>query len=262
MVSTTYNPHLEIQIAEHCNLNCASCTHFSPLAKKSYIDIDSFYNQLVKANAIFDGHCKSLKIMGGEPLLHPSITELLYLARKAMPTINITVQTNGILLTKMEDKFWIACKENDILVRVTRYPVKLEINEINRLAKLHNVKLKYHPSDEVVKSFNLYPIDVQGKGCPDKNYKDCKMKCRYVLIKDNKLFPCPIAGNVEHFNRAFSLKLDNSENNYRVIEQVGSFEEFEEFIDHSITFCKHCKPTEYKRDIGWTCSKKEISEWT
>ena len=164
MIDSTYYPHLEIQIAEHCNLNCASCTHFSPLAEQSYIDADSFSNQLKKANSIFNGHCKSLKIMGGEPLLHPSIDQLLYLARQAMPETKITVQTNGILLSKMPSEFWIACNKNEILIRVTRYPVKLDIPAIEALAELYNTNLKFHPSDSIVKSFNLYPIDVNGAG--------------------------------------------------------------------------------------------------
>ena len=150
-------PHLEIQVAEHCNLNCASCTHFSPLAKESYIAKEDFSSQLKRANLIFNGHCKSLKIMGGEPLLHPEIAELQCLARKAMPEIKITLQTNGILLTGMSEEFWNSCRNNDIFVRVTRYPIKLNEDEIKRLAQQYNVNLKFHP-EETIKSFNLYPL--------------------------------------------------------------------------------------------------------
>ena len=262
MNTEKFNPHLEIQVVEHCNLNCASCTHFSPLAEPSFIDTDRFFEQLKKANKIFNTHCKSLKIMGGEPLLHPSIDELLYFARKAMPTTNITVQTNGILLTKMNKDFWVACRENDILVRVTRYPVKMHIEEINGIAERYEVNLKFHPSDSVVKSFNLYPIDVSGKGNEEDNYSNCRMKCRYVLIKDDKLYPCPIAGNAEHFNMAFGTNLDCSDKNYMNIDCVNSFDKFVEFAGHAIAFCKYCKPTEYKKNIGWSHSQKKITEWT
>jgi uncharacterized Fe-S cluster-containing radical SAM superfamily protein len=34
--------HIEIGIAEHCNLNCIGCDHFSPLATEEYPDIHSF----------------------------------------------------------------------------------------------------------------------------------------------------------------------------------------------------------------------------
>ena len=30
--------YFEVQVAEHCNLNCAGCTHFSSIAKPGYLD--------------------------------------------------------------------------------------------------------------------------------------------------------------------------------------------------------------------------------
>lgn len=261
MIDQVYNPHLEIQVVEHCNLNCASCTHFSPLAEPRYMVLEDFYKQLVKSNRIFKGHCKSLKIMGGEPLLHPTLAQFLFLARKAMPSTKLTLQTNGILLTKMPDDFWESCSENNVFVRVTRYPVKLDNAQIDALAQQFNVKLDYHPANGVEKSFNLYPLDIQGTGNITENYLQCKMRKRYVLIKDNKLYPCPIAGNVEHFNLCFGTDLDCSDDNYMYIDDVHSFEEFSTFAERAISFCKHCRSSEYKREIGWTLSQKKISEW-
>lgn len=262
MEQTSFCPHLEIQVAEHCNLNCASCTHFSPLAEQSFIDKDSFFNQLQKANTIFKGHCKSLKIMGGEPLLHPEITQLLRLARQAMPEIKLTLQTNGILLTKLDDEFWQACHDNQILIRVTRYPVKLDMDQINMKASLFNADLKYHPSDSTIKSFNLYPLNLHGDGDCEYNHSHCKMKMRYVLIKEGRLYPCPIAGNVEHFNRALNQNLICEETDSVSLDDISTFEDYQEFALKAISFCRFCMPTQYRRDVGWAHSKKSISEWT
>ena len=33
---------LEYHITDHCNLNCAGCSHFSPLAKPWFVDPDTF----------------------------------------------------------------------------------------------------------------------------------------------------------------------------------------------------------------------------
>ena len=262
MENTNFCPHLEIQVAEHCNLNCASCTHFSPLAAPSFMDKESFFLQLKKANAIFQGNCKSLKIMGGEPLLHPEITQLLALARQAMPEIKLTVQTNGILLTKLGADFWKACHDNQVLVRVTRYPVKLDMEQINEKASQFDVDLKYHPSDSAIKSFNLYPLNLQGDGSPEDNYSCCKMKMRYVLIKEGRLYPCPIAGNAEHFNRAFDQNLTCGEVDSISLDDITSFEEYKAFAAKAISFCRFCMPTQYRRDVGWSHSQKSISEWT
>lgn len=261
MENKSFCPHLEIQVAEHCNLNCASCTHFSPLAEPSFIDKDAFYLQLKKANVIFQGNCKSLKIMGGEPLLHPEITQLLYLARQAMPEMKITLQTNGILLTKLSKEFWESCHDNNILIRVTRYPVKLDMEQINLKAQQYCVNLKYHPSDSTIKSFNLYPLNLKGDGCTDDNHTNCKMKLRYVLIKDGRLFPCPMAGNIEHFNRSLNQNLVCDATDSISLDDINTFEEYECFAHKAITFCRYCMPTQYRRDVGWKHSQKSISEW-
>ena len=34
----TFGFWLEVHLAEHCNLNCKGCSHFSPLAEKEFIE--------------------------------------------------------------------------------------------------------------------------------------------------------------------------------------------------------------------------------
>ena len=33
---------LEVHVVNHCNLNCAGCNHFAPLADPWYIDVDVY----------------------------------------------------------------------------------------------------------------------------------------------------------------------------------------------------------------------------
>ena len=33
---------LEIHVVDHCNLNCAGCNHFTPLAKPFFIEVKDF----------------------------------------------------------------------------------------------------------------------------------------------------------------------------------------------------------------------------
>lgn len=262
MCATEYCPHLEIQVAEHCNLNCASCTHFSPLAEASFISSSEFYDELKKANAVFRNYAKSLKIMGGEPLLHPRLEELLPLARQAMPDMKITLQTNGILLPHMSEAFWAACHDADVQVRITRYPVSLDTAAIDAAAKAFGTSVKYHPADGVVKSFNRYPLNSHGTGDPEINFNHCRMKGRYVLIKEDCLFPCPISGNCEHFNRAFGQSLARSNADCLHLDAVNSFEDFAAFALKCTPFCRYCQPEKHERDIGWSVSRRVPEEWT
>jgi molybdenum cofactor biosynthesis enzyme MoaA len=46
-----------------------------------------------------------LRLLGGEPLLHPDITKFIKYAKRYFPETLIGIGTNGILLPKMKNKF-------------------------------------------------------------------------------------------------------------------------------------------------------------
>lgn len=50
-----------VDIVDHCNLNCKGCGHFSPLAPKSFLDIETFENDLRRLNELLNGniYCSS-----------------------------------------------------------------------------------------------------------------------------------------------------------------------------------------------------------
>ena len=64
-----------VHIAEHCNLNCAHCSHFSPLADKILMPVEDFRRDVERMGELFNHECERFQIYGGEPLLLPeSIT--------------------------------------------------------------------------------------------------------------------------------------------------------------------------------------------
>ena len=40
LLKNNHSPFLQIHLTEHCNLNCKSCAHFSPIAKEHFVDIN------------------------------------------------------------------------------------------------------------------------------------------------------------------------------------------------------------------------------
>jgi MoaA/NifB/PqqE/SkfB family radical SAM enzyme len=85
-----------------CNLNCAYCEDFG-----------SRRNHLVTPNPTLDDAKRILKVIrsgmdrlwltGGEPLMHPDIGELLRHARNDLKFREISLITNGILLSQKQD---------------------------------------------------------------------------------------------------------------------------------------------------------------
>src|SRR4051812_37795747 len=69
---------LEYHIVDHCNLHCDQCCSFSPILPKWACDPETFRKDLLKIKTALAP--QFLKIVGGEPLLHPRLVELLTIA--------------------------------------------------------------------------------------------------------------------------------------------------------------------------------------
>ena len=104
--------YFNVNLVEHCNLNCKYCDHFAPLAEEKYTDIKSLEKDLKRMSSLLN--INSVGLMGGEPLLHPNLVEILKMSRAVLKNTKLTIFTNGILLPKMDDLFWQTCFENKI----------------------------------------------------------------------------------------------------------------------------------------------------
>ena len=120
----------EVHLAEHCNLNCAGCNHFSPLAEPEFTDPATLDKDFARLASLFGEKMSHINLLGGEPLLHPSLNECMQIARRHFPKTRITLVTNGLLLTRQKDEFWQTCRENQITIQVTRYPIKLDFDQM------------------------------------------------------------------------------------------------------------------------------------
>jgi ABC-2 type transport system ATP-binding protein len=49
---------------------------------------------------------RTIRLMGGEPLLHPRVNDFMRVTREAYPHSKIFIVTNGLLLLKMLNDFW------------------------------------------------------------------------------------------------------------------------------------------------------------
>jgi MoaA/NifB/PqqE/SkfB family radical SAM enzyme len=70
-----------IRLTEHCNLNCAGCSAFSPLADEKFYDVEVFRNDCERLASLTGGKINQIIFAGGEPLLHPRITDFFDIAR-------------------------------------------------------------------------------------------------------------------------------------------------------------------------------------
>lgn len=250
----------EVSVCDHCNLNCVCCEHFSPIAGESYLDIENYEKDCSRISELVGGEIDWLHLMGGEPLLHPRLNEIIEISRKYFQKGHIELVSNGILLLKQNDVFWETCRKNDITVAVTQYPIKLDHKSIEQKAKETNVKFRYYFIGH--KTMHKKPLDINGKQNIGDNLKLCHMFNTCVQLIDGKLYTCIEMAYVKYFNKYFNQNLPIDKNDIIDIYKIKTKEEMFERLAKPVSFCRYCNIKEMDFGIEWKVSKKEISEWT
>jgi molybdenum cofactor biosynthesis enzyme MoaA len=133
----------DIHVAEHCNLNCKGCEHFSTLAPKKYLDAEIFERDCRRLSELTGGWIDQIAVLGGEPLLHPQITSILSIARNCFPTGKILILTNGTLLSVQNGSFWESCNKNHLHIEISSYPLNIDRDMIKQTARSYSVPLAF-----------------------------------------------------------------------------------------------------------------------
>ncbi len=90
---------LEHPLVQHCNLRCVNCDHGSPLSPKHFSNLETFQRDITSLATCLS--VNTLKLVGGEPLLHPEFREFLAIARESAISDRVQLWTNGLLLHKL-----------------------------------------------------------------------------------------------------------------------------------------------------------------
>ena len=254
----------EVALAEHCNLNCAGCDHFSPLAEPEFADYEETARDFARLSSLFHGHIKEIHLLGGEPLLHPDLDKFLKMARENFPDTSIIIVTNGLKLLDQSEEFWMACKENGIVIQPTKYPIPLNFEKMEKRAADHRVEYRYYGrSGTVLKKMSLYRLDVKGLQDSRRNFLLCfRANSDCVYLQHGRLYTCTVAPTSRHFNKHFGKDLKDSPENSIDIYQASSAQEIMEFLAKPIPFCRYCMIDKARWNQPWQQSKRAIEEWT
>ena len=250
--------HFTIHLADHCNLNCVGCDHFSPLAEPYCISIEEFKKDFIRMGELFSHKCSRISLIGGEPLLNPDIIELMKIARENFTEGDIQIITNGILLLRVGEDFWRACHDNKIRINMTHYPIKLDVDAIKSLADKFDVEFTCVTTG---KTMYKEPLDLSGKGDPRYNFIRCGRSNGCITLWKGKLFTCTMIPNVHFFNKAFNQNIPVTEADYVDIYSDIKPEEILRKMATHVPICSYCNIKGYQDGIEWRVSKREMSEW-
>ena len=254
---------LQLSMAEHCNLNCAGCSHFSPLAEPEFADYEETARDLARLSSLFHGHAKEIRLEGGEPLLHPDLVKFLKMIRENFPDAAIGIVTNGVLILNQTEEFWQACRENNVTIGVTKYPVPLKFKEMEKRAADHGVEYYYFSdSRTTVKTMRFPKMDVKGLQEGRRSFLLCKLGNSCVRLQHGRLYTCPIIPSARHFNKRFGETFKELPEDSIDIYQAGSGREILEFLAKPVPFCRYCRDDKTRWFQPWRQSERKMEEWT
>jgi MoaA/NifB/PqqE/SkfB family radical SAM enzyme len=256
--------YFEVHVVDHCNLNCCNCNHYSPLSKPWFIDIADFEKDIQRMARIAGNKVDTIRLLGGEPLLHNNLISLIETVRKYFPdkSTRLQILTNGVLLKKQEDAFWKTCKTANTDIMITYYPINLDIAALEVLAKKWGVSLSYVDyNPQKNKTMFSLALDKTGEQDMRISFQKCPVANTCATLKDGKIYQCAIAAHINIFNEYFGQNFSLVDDDYIDIYKAKKINEIFEFLNNPVPFCRYCTHKYEETRTEWKITKKEISEW-
>ena len=235
---------LEYHVADHCNLNCKGCFHFSNIVgTRDFPSFELYSRDIKKLKELF-GNINTIRLMGGEPLLNPQLVLFINETRKVFPRANIHILSNGLLYKKLEGELLEAVKSCGVEIHVSLYKPMLDKKE-NAKRYFQVNSIKYSMSNPILQ-FAKY-INVSGSSGPKESVKQCPAS-RCVFLSNGHIARCPLPFNIKHFNKFFGQLLYMEHEHINIHDQN---------LDGFVLKQKLRKPMESCR----FCGKLEWFDW-
>ena len=262
--------NIDYHIIDKCNLNCASCNHFSSLVPagsdtcKSIEQITADLTLLSKLKNEF--HVISL--LGGEPTLHPELSKILRITREILPNNVIHLVTNGTKYDKFE-RWKDALAENNVVVALTVYPYCNDYGlRTMELRKILEPEVEVEVNEWALEGFNYGFLSNRDNVSTDEEIRACYRRFQCNQLKNGKLYICHFAAQFNYLKDYFGDKVQFGLDGKEYLDLNGDVKakDFYNFIYNSHpSICDHCVDAHNKGFSGpihpWYVTKKEINEW-
>lgn len=254
--SAKYLPYLEFHIADHCNMNCKYCEHYSGLVKTpKFTNLERFTRDFEQLHKFIDD-IGTIRILGGEPLLNPEVGEYVKLSRKLYPLTNIFVVTNAILLPKMPDEFFQTLRENNAGIHISFYPpLESKMPSIKNFLDEKQVNYSVSP---LIKEFTIKQTLTR------HNYKrEVFLQCFQANchnLYEGKIAACFLPFTTKYFNEYYDKNLPE-DGALDLYEEGLTTEKLKKFLLTPFERCSYCTPP-IAAKWGTISYPSPITDWT
>jgi len=253
---------IEIPVSYHCNVNCAYCDHFAPIAPFYNMPVDIFEKDLSKLRELTSGKIGEMVLFGGEPLLNPELETLIKITADYFPESKHTILTNGLILNEMKESFWKICSKTGTEIKGSiyrlypHYPDNFETAD--KYAQKYGVKLTTRDCYRFYRTLlNTKPVYNEAE-----NYKICPDKIHCSTLDNGILYICALASSIKFINNYFpEKKIKIYAEDMLDIHKISSVDEILDFYSKPKKICAHCGYYTNRVYADWRVSEKKAEEW-
>jgi len=204
VLNKVYLNYLEIPITTQCTLRCKECSNLIQYYEKPYqIKYTDIVKDIKRLCRLTEG-IGTLRILGGEPLLHKDLYKIIYYLSRESKIENIQIVTNGTLIPSY--KVLKAMRNNKVSVDISNY--KNNSYNIDSLIKvLEKNCIKYFVAHELYWTCQSdFRYRNRSKDQLEKVKHSCYLDC--ISMLNGELHLCPRSS---HGNDLSIFKVDEQE---------------------------------------------------
>lgn len=247
--------NITVILSRHCNLNCRYCAIYSNISKQKFYDFDKIINDLIYINKI--RHIDDISFTGGEPLLYPRLTELLYKVKELFPNAQLTVFSNLKDFYNVKDLVK-TLKETKCNLYYTIYPININYENIIQECEKNDINIRNIASDDGSNIIhNVFVQNTVSKTQKSKytnieKVRDVCIKC--VRLFDSVIYVCDGVFNADVVNDKFNENFELSEKDILRVKDFN-YSKLIRMILSTTDYCKYCMCEEIPHK--WNLSKPE-----
>lgn len=224
---------LEFHLADHCNLNCRGCTHFSNLVSEPvFADFTQFQKDL-KQLSLYFSHIHSFFLLGGEPLLNPDAADYIRAIHTIFPDTRITLVTNGLLLFAMKPQFIAFLREHQVNISISAYEC-LDINKAKNFIKQHRLTAELRVEKDSFRKF----LNPKGDSNPNEIFQQCIRK-NCTFLDRGRIAACCMPFMIKYFNHYFQKSIPEMES-IDLYEPNLTGHEIQKRLITPMNLCRYC----------------------
>ena len=245
-------PYFEVPVTDCCNLNCRGCLFASNLTQGTgsrHVSLEQLEQDAKRMSELFYD-IPWIRILGGEPLMHPDITKIFKCYRKYFPDSEVDLCTNGLLIPKMTEEFWKTVREERISIHISGYkPVYNLLDKIDCILKEQNIPYAVLKREEFLKYYTK-----NADNDMKKSFEKCIASGCYEVYR-GKLSTCSAVIAFEKFNQIFGTdyRITENEDWFDIHRQDMDAWEVKKKLESPSYACKYCSDSK-EESFSWDYS--------